>query len=115
MKSQTKKILASAILAFGSLFCAMDANAVCTKIGVITSSFTFNGGTFYNLTPVAQFLPLFVDQYFVAAPGSNFNQELSNAQAAGQVVRVTGTTTTCATTGQFRNQGNVTAVSRFAQ
>lgn len=119
MKSQIKRIFAGAILVFGSLACVTDANAECTKTGVVISSFTAViagfAGTFYNVVPVGQLLPTFADQYFVAVPGSNFNQELSAAQTAGQVVRVTGTTTTCVATGAFRNQGNVTSVVRFAQ
>jgi hypothetical protein len=119
MKSQTKKIIVSSIVAFGALFCEMDANSTCTKTGVVISSFTSSTGTFYNLVPVAQFLPTFADQFFVTGPsGTPVGRQLEAASATGQVVTVTGTGPAaggCVTTGQFRNEGNVTAVSRFAQ
>jgi hypothetical protein len=117
MKPQTKKILASATLAFASLFSGGAANAVCdtpANFGAIEYSTTAGGGTTFYITEIKAVLPA-TALFFFAAAGSTFHATLSDAQAAGQIVSVRGNAVTCPTTGTFRNGGTVTSVQRYDQ
>lgn len=117
MKLQTKKILASTALVLGSLFSCNAANALCTTpvtFGAIEYSATSAGGTFFYITEIKAILPTIAFFYF-APTGTSFLQTLSDAQAAGQIVTVTGTAATCPTKGSLRNGGIVTAVQKYDQ
>ena len=117
MKLQTKKILTSTALVLGSLFSCNAANALCTTpatFGAIEFSTTTSAGTSFYITQIKAVLPT-VALFYFAPTGTSFHQTLSDAQAAGQIVTVTGTAAACPTTGSVRNGGTVLAVQRFDQ
>jgi hypothetical protein len=118
MKPQTKKILASTALVFGSLFSGGAANAVCVtpaSWGAIEFSTTVGAWTRFYITQIKAILPSTAIIYQAQA-GTTFHETLSDAQAAGQIVTVTGNGPACPlpiSTNVFG--GVVTAVQRYDQ
>jgi hypothetical protein len=114
MRTRVNKTLASVAVAFGSVFGVVDANADCTQVGVIEYSTTVAASTTFYITAVTAILPAFAYTYVTPA-GTTFHETLSDAQAAGQVVSVTGNALVCPAAGTFRNAGVVLSVRRFDQ
>jgi hypothetical protein len=92
----------------------VDANAVCTQLGVIEYSSTSATATTFYITAVNAVLPTFA-YTFTANAGTTFHAILSDAMAAGQAVQVTGDASVCPAAGTFRFGGIVTAVQRYDQ
>jgi hypothetical protein len=114
MKSSFKSIVASIVVSSGLLLGATNANAVCTQLGAIEYSLTAANGTTFYITAVDAILPAFAYLYF-APLNTSFHETLSDAQAAGQIVKVTGSAEVCPAAGPFRNGGTVLRVDRFDQ
>jgi hypothetical protein len=114
MKSPLKFIFTGIVASSGLLLGAVDANAVCAQEGAIEYSQTNAGGTQFYITDETTALPTFAYVYF-APLNTAFHETLSDAQAAGQIVEVTGNAATCPVAGTFRNAGVVTKVERHDQ
>jgi hypothetical protein len=114
MKSSFNSIFAGIVVSSGLLLGATNANAVCTQLGAIEYSATAANGTSFYITAVDAILPGFAYIYF-APVNTSFHETLSDAQAAGQIVRVTGTAASCPAGGAFRNAGTVIRIERFDQ
>lgn len=114
MKPSFKSIVTGIVASSGLLLGATNANAVCTQLGAIEYSLTGANGTTFYITAVDAILPAFAYLYF-APLNTSFHETLSDAQAAGQIVKVTGNADVCPGAGPFRNAGTVLRVERFDQ
>lgn len=114
MKSSLKSIITGMVVSSGLLLGAVDANAECRQEGIVKFAQTTASGTQFYLTDDTTVLPTSAFVYF-APQNTGFHETLSDAQAAGQIVKVTGNAAACPTAGAFRNAGLVTKVERYSQ
>lgn len=114
MKSSFLKFIVTGIVASsGLLLGTVDANAECRQEGIVKFSETIASNlTRFYITDKTTVLPTAAYLY-LAAPNTSFHEILSGAQAAGQIVKVTGNAAVCPTTGTFRSAGAVTKVERY--
>jgi hypothetical protein len=113
MKSSLKSIVTGIVAASGLLLGAVDASAECRQEGIVKFSEAIASNlTRFYITDKTTVLPT-VAYFYLAAANTSFHEILSDAQAAGQIVKVTGNATVCPTTGNSRNAGAVTKVERY--